>query len=93
VIVRISSEAQYELAGDVTDELNRLDNAAVDACQSGDETSFHEAYDKMLAFVRSRGQAVAADYLGGSDLIMPPADVSLEEARADFSGEGLLPDG
>ena len=26
-----------------------------------------------------------------SDVILPPPDVSLEEAKAEFSGEGLIP--
>jgi len=29
--------------------------------------------------------------LVGSDLILPPPDVSIEEAREEFSGEGLIP--
>jgi hypothetical protein len=34
---------------------------------------------------------VPDDELLGSDVILPPADVSLEEAKADFTGEGLIP--
>ena len=29
--------------------------------------------------------------LVGSDVILPPPDVTLEEAKAEFSGEGLIP--
>jgi hypothetical protein len=29
--------------------------------------------------------------LVGSDVILPPPDVSLEEAKAEFTGEGLSP--
>jgi len=31
------------------------------------------------------------DRLEGSDVILPPPDTSLEEARAEFTGEGLIP--
>ena len=31
------------------------------------------------------------DELAASDLILPPPDISLEEARAEFTGEGLIP--
>ena len=32
------------------------------------------------------------DELVESDVIMPPRDVSFEEARGEFTGEGLIPD-
>ncbi len=91
MIVRISTEGQYELDGDPA-EFNDLDNAAVAACQTGDEAQFRDQYDRLLDYVRSHGRPVEEDHLGGSDLILPPPDVSLEEARKDFSGEGLIPD-
>jgi hypothetical protein len=34
---------------------------------------------------------VPEDRLEPSDVILPPPDVSLEEAKAEFSGEGLIP--
>jgi PspA-Associated protein len=91
VIVRIATEGQYEVTdGDVA-KLNQLDNEAVAACDSGDEEHFHEVYSRLLTWVRTNGQPVEDDYLGGSDVILPPPDVSVEEARAEFSGEGLIP--
>ena len=45
----------------------------------------------MLEFVRSKGQPVDDDRLEGSDVILPPPDTSLEEAKAEFTGEGLIP--
>jgi hypothetical protein len=92
VIVRISQEGQYELADGSVAALNELDNQAVKACEAGDEDSFQSAYGRMLDFVRTSGQPVDADHLGGSDVILPPPDVSLEEARTEFTGEGLIPD-
>ena len=71
--------------------LNELDNAAVAACEADDDGRFLEAYARMLDFVRVHGTAVDEDHLGASDLIMPPPDVTMEEAKADFNGEGLLP--
>jgi hypothetical protein len=91
LIVRIATEGQYELDGDVG-QLNELDNAAVSACDAGDEAQFHDVYTQLLDYVRSHGRPVEEDHLGGSDLILPPPDVSLEEASAGFSGEGLIPD-
>jgi hypothetical protein len=91
VIVRIATEGQYEVGDGDVSELNELDNAAVAACDTGDETRFHDTYEQLLSFVRSRGRALDEDELEGSDVILPPPDVSVEEAAAEFSGEGLIP--
>jgi PspA-Associated protein len=63
----------------------------VSACQSGDEEQFHDVFARMLDFVRSHGQAVAEDTLAGSDVILPPPDTSIDEAKAEFTGDGLIP--
>lgn len=91
MIVRISNEGQYDLGESDSAELNALDNAAVGARESSDEQRFHDAFQRLLDFVRARGRLVSDDELVGSDIILPPPDVSLEEARAEFQGEGLIP--
>jgi hypothetical protein len=92
VIVRISTEGQYEVGDGDVEALNELDNEAVAACESGDEQKFKDTYAKLLDLVRSKGQPFADDRLEGSDVIFPPPDVSLDEASAEFSGDGLIPD-
>lgn len=91
MIVRIATEGQYDLPDSEQDALNQLDNEAVDACAAGSEEQFRAAFDRLLEMVRSSGTRVPDDELRGSDLILPPPDVSLEEARAEFSADGLLP--
>jgi hypothetical protein len=91
VIVRISTEGQYELGESDVDELNELDNRAVAACETKDEEQFRAVFNELLDFVRNHGSPVAEDSLDSSDVILPPPDVSLEEAKAEFSGEGLIP--
>jgi len=91
VIVRIATEAQYRLDDEAVGELNELDNAAIAACEAGSESSFRSAYDRLVSFVRERGSALPDDELAQSDVILPPPDVSIDEARAEFSGEGLIP--
>jgi hypothetical protein len=91
VIVRISNEGQYEVADADLDELNKLDNAAVDACGYADEEHFRKAFDQLLDLVRAKGTPVPDDDLYGSDIILPPPDVSLAEAKEEFQGDGLIP--
>jgi hypothetical protein len=91
VIVRISTEGQYELTESDAEVLNELDNRAVEACEAGDEEQFGQTFNELIEFVRKNGQPVSDDRLDSSDVILPPPDVSFEEAQAEFSGEGLIP--
>jgi hypothetical protein len=91
VIVRIATEGQYELTDSDVEALNELDNKAVAACESGGEERFKRAFNELIEFVRTHGQPVPEDTLEPSDVIIPPPDVSFEEARAEFTGEGLIP--
>ncbi|MGH2909195.1 MAG: PspA-associated protein PspAA [Solirubrobacteraceae bacterium] len=91
MIVRISTEGQYELSDADGEALNELDNEIVLACESGDATAFHATFSQMLELVRTRGRSLGEDDLSGSDIILPPADVSFDEARQEFRGEGLIP--
>jgi hypothetical protein len=92
VIVRISGEGQFRLPDGDADRLNELDNRAVSAVEQGDQIGFRELWSQMLALVASDGNALDDDELVESDVILPPRDVTFEEARGEFTGEGLIPD-
>ena len=92
MIVRISGEDQYRLADEQKDRLNELDNAVVAAVEAEDEPGFQGSFATLLEFVRSAGERVGEDELAGSDLILPPPDLTLAEAEHEFTGEGLIPD-
>jgi PspAA-like protein len=92
VIVRIANEGQFKLPDEDAARLNELDNEAVAAAEAKDEAKFNDLWQQMLALVESDGEEVADDELVSSDVILPPRDVSFEEACAEFTGEGLIPD-
>jgi hypothetical protein len=92
MIIRIASEDQYRLDDDVLARVNELDNAAVAAVEAGDRERFQQNFDALLALVRTEGTVIADDDLETSDVIIPPDDLSFEEAGAEFTGEGLIPD-
>jgi hypothetical protein len=64
----------------------------VSAVAPGDETGFHELWTQMLELVHADGKLVGDDELVESDVILPPPDISFDEARGEFTGEGLIPD-
>jgi len=92
VIVRIATEDQYRLPDDVAQRLNQLDNETVAAVEAGDEERFRALFDQIIELVRAEGHLLDDDDLEGSDIIIPPPDLSFDEARNEFSGEGLIPD-
>jgi hypothetical protein len=92
VIVRISGDRQFELPDADAERLNVLDNQAVEAVEAGDEARFSELWHEMLDLVGADGRAIDGDELVESDVILPPRDVTFEEARGEFTGEGLIPD-
>ena len=92
MIVRIAGEGQFKLPDEDADRLNELDNRAVAAVEQGDETGFRELWSEMLNMVASDGNELDDDELVESDVILPPRDVTFEEARGEFTGDGLIPD-
>jgi hypothetical protein len=92
VIVRIMGEGQYRLTDEVLQRVNEMDNTVVAAVESGDEPGFHRCFEQLLDLIRSDGEHLGDDELETSDIIVPPADTSFEEAAQEFTGDGLIPD-
>ena len=92
MIVRIASEGQFRLDDDNQAKLNELDNEAVAAVEQGDEPRFHELFDQMIALVEGSGELIPDDELVESDVIIPPKDLTFDEAKGEFTGEGIVPD-
>lgn len=91
MIVRIATESQYRVDGENETRLNELDNEAVAAVEAGDEARFTEAFGQMIELVRG-GEALGGDELEESHIILPPSDLTFDEAGREFTGEGLIPD-
>jgi hypothetical protein len=91
MIVRVSTEGQYEIEDGALERLNMLDDACQAAVEAGDGERFHSCYEKLLELLRSEGSPLDDDDLRGSDLTLPPPDITIEEAQSEFSAEGLIP--
>ncbi|HEX8120231.1 MAG TPA: hypothetical protein VF549_03105 [Solirubrobacteraceae bacterium] len=92
MIVRIATEGQFELDQADYEAVNELDNRCVEAVEAGDEDKFRELFAQLIAMVRDKGRKLGDDELVHSDVILPPEDTDLEEARQEFNGEGAIPD-
>ena len=93
MIVRISGENQYRLSDADAEQLNQLEKAVVEVVEGGQKDGFDSAFRTLLEYVRTHGTPLGSDELEASNVILPPPDLSFEEAGREFSGEGLIPDG
>ena len=92
MIVRLMGEGQYRIHDDLRQRLNEIDTRAADALTRDDEEEFRNELARLAETIRSEGQRLDDSDLSPSDLIVPPPDLSLEEAHELFEGEGLIPD-
>jgi hypothetical protein len=91
MIVRILGEGQFEVADAELTRLNELDAAVEAEIDAGNEESFRARLTELLDGVREVGAPLADDSLEDSDLILPPADATLEEVREMLADDGLIP--
>jgi|DewCreStandDraft_4_1066084.scaffolds.fasta_scaffold29809_2 hypothetical protein len=90
MIIRIATQGQYKVSGQIVDKLDELDNKLVEVVAKGDESKFRDLLGQMLTIVKEGGSAVPDDELVSSDLILPSPDTTLDEARKLFVGDGLI---
>jgi hypothetical protein len=92
VIVRLLGEGQFRVDDSLRERLNQLDEDVARAVEAGDEAALWRGLQALADAVREGGTPLADDELAPSDAIIPPEDLSLEEARELLSNEGFIPD-
>lgn len=92
MIVRLMGEGQYRVDDELAAEVGELDREAVEALEAGDEGRLRSLLEAIGSVVKERGERLHDAHLGASDLIIPPADLTLAEARELIAEEGLISD-
>ena len=92
MIVRVLGEGQWRVDDSVREQLQELDEQVSRALDAGDEAALRSSLAALADAVRSRGERLPAEDLSASDAIVPPADLSLDEARELMANEGFIPD-
>jgi phage shock protein A len=87
IVVRVAGDEQYEVPHDVSPALDRLDLALVRSVYTGDTAGFAQAKDELLKLIKSSGKLLPATEVRTSDVIVPSADMTIDDARS------LLDDG
>jgi hypothetical protein len=92
MIVRILGEGQFRLDDKHIVDLNKIDNRIVDHVKKGDQIAFRKDLDKLISTVKDLSEPMDPVDIVQSDLIFPPEDLSFEEAKRVFSGDGIIKD-
>jgi hypothetical protein len=92
VIVRVLGEGQWRVDDGLRDRLNELDDQVAHAVETGDEAALRSSLAALAEAVRNGGEQLPAEDLSASDAIVPPDDLTLDEARELMSSDGFIPD-
>jgi hypothetical protein len=92
LIIRIMGEGQYRAPEALCNELNQIDNRIVKLVEEGKAEEFQKELAKLISEIKKNGEPVGAEEITESDIIVPPADLSLEEAKDIFKGSGIFKD-
>ena len=92
MIVRLLTEGQYEVSEELQSRLNELDDRAMEALDRDDEGDLDARLEEMWRLVQAEGERLPDEDLRPSEIVIPPADLTLAETRVLFSEDGLIPD-
>jgi hypothetical protein len=85
-------EGQYRAPETLCDELNQIDNRIVDLVNEGKVEEFRSELARLVSQIKERGEPIKAEEILESDIIVPPEDLSFEEAKNVFKGSGIFED-
>lgn len=92
MIIRIMGEGQYRAPEALCDELNQIDNRIVDLVNEGKVEEFQSELARLISQIKEKGEPIKAEEILESDIIVPPEDLSFEEAKDVFKGSGIFED-
>ena len=92
MIVRLMGEGQFLADDALRVRLDELDDEVARAVEAGDEHGLWSGLQALADAVREGGEKLSDEDLRPSDAIIPPEDLSLDEARELLADEGFIPD-
>lgn len=92
-IVRIMGHGQFTVDVWTLRKLNDIDHALVEIVsrERSDDSEFKQRLAELNDMVIKNGKPLDPHGIIKSDIILPSADLSIDEAKKLFSGEGVIP--
>ena len=93
-IVRIMGHGQYSVDNKTLKRLNEIDNLLVRLVNTDrpNDNEFKKHLMELTTIVEKNGQQLHPKQIIQSDIILPSADLSIDEAKRLFIGEGVMPE-
>jgi hypothetical protein len=93
-IVRIMGHGQFTVDSRTLKKLNDIDRSIVELVRSerSDNTEFKKRLTELSDMVVENGRPLDPHEIIKSDIILPSADLSVDEAKKLFQGEGVIPE-
>jgi hypothetical protein len=93
-IVRIMGQGQFMVANKILKTLNDIDNSIVQLVSNdrSDDTEFRKRLIELTDIVETNGKQLDPKEIIQSDIILPSPDLSIEEAKRLFKGDGVVPE-
>ena len=93
-IVRIMGQGQFMVDNKILKKLNEIDNSIVQLVSNDrtDNTEFKKRLTELTDIVEKNSKQLDPKEIVQSDIILPSTDLSIEEAKRLFQGEGVVPE-
>lgn len=93
-IVRIMGQGQFTVDNSTLKRLNEIDDSIVQLVSRdrSDDTEFRNRLTELTRIVESKGKPLDPKEIIQSDIILPSTDLSVDEAKKLFMGEGVIPE-
>ena len=93
-IVRIMGHGQFRVNNKILKQLNEIDNSIVQLVSNdrSDDIEFRKRLTEFTAIVETNGERLDPTEIVQSDIILPSPDLSIEEAKRLFKGDGVVPE-
>jgi hypothetical protein len=93
-IVRIMGQGQFTVDNSTLKRLNEIDDSIVQLVskERSDDAEFKKRLTELTDIVEAKGKPLDPKEIIQSDIILPSPDLSVDEAKRLFSGEGVIPE-
>lgn len=93
-IVRIMGQGQFSVDTKTLKKLSDIDTTIVELVRTerSDDSEFKKRLTEMNDVVVKNGKPIDPREIIKSDIILPSADLSIDEAKRLFRGEGVVPE-
>jgi hypothetical protein len=103
IIVRVSGQGQFKVNREILDRINDIDNSIVNLLENTDtdvddnsikvkQKELKEKVIEIINLIRTNGMPLDDKEIIQSQIMIPNPDISVDEAKRIFRGEGIIDD-